>query len=138
MAYYPGQRVKSTNPRRLTLPKVLLLAGIAAAVYFGLAFFPPYWGYYRADTVMAEQTDKGWSKRRQDDDWADIRLKIRAEIRGKLLEVLKIPTRDLYLDVSMEGRVIHVKARWTTYAKWPLVGKRTRLKFSKSIEMKTR
>lgn len=138
MAYYPGQRVKSTNPRRLTVPKILLLLCIASAIYFGITFFPSYWAYYKADTVMAEQTDKGWSKRRQDDDWADIRLKIRAEIREKLLAVLKIPTRDLYLDVSMEGRFIRVKARWTSIARWPLIGKQTRLKFTKSIEMKTR
>ena len=140
MAYYPGQQVKHRSPRRITLPKILLALLLLSGVYFGIAFFPPYWAYYRADTIMAEHTREMWSRRRQDDDLVDMRMKIRNRVVKELLGVLKIPRRDLFVEVTMKDgdRYVQVEARWTAYAVWPLVGKRSRLRFSKRIEMKTR
>jgi hypothetical protein len=41
MAYVPGQKVAYKQPRKIALAKVLVVAGLTAAMYFGVVFTPP-------------------------------------------------------------------------------------------------
>ena len=138
MAYYPGQKVKSTNPRKITLAKLLTLVGILSAVYFGFTFVPPYWRYYQAKEVMAEGANKGYSHRRQGDEWDEIRDKMMHEVRVALENHLKVEPSDLHVEMTHKKGDAIIKASWTDRTKWPFLSKRTALKFKESFEMPLR
>lgn len=138
MAYYLGQKVKSTNPRRITFTKILVVVVVATAVYFGVTFVPPYWRYSKAKEVIAESANKGYATRRQNDEVEEVLEKMRRRVIGALVESLKVTRRDLDVSVKQVKREITIEAKWTAYAKWPFISKRTSMKFKEDFVMPAR
>ena len=138
MAYYPGQKVKHTNPRRITLTKILVVIGIALVVYFCVTFVPPYWRYYQAKETIVEAANRGYSTRRQDDEWEEIHAKMHRQLLNALTQHLKVERDVIDLKLDLKKRRIYISAKWTTYAVWPFIGKRTKLTFSEKFDMPAR
>lgn len=134
MAYYPGQKVKQTNPRRITLSKILLVVGVVSVTYVAITLFPPYWRYYKTSSLLAEESQKAYSRRRPQHTWSQIQSTIHTHVKTRLLEMLKIPERDLHLEVEKKEGNIYITATWKTMATWPLIGKSTTLKFSEKVD----
>lgn len=138
MAYYPGRKVEHKNPSRISLSKILIVVALVAVVYVALTLFPPWWRYYRSSSVMADETQKAFSQRRAHHSWAQIQSSIHAHVRAELLEVLKIPEKDLHLVVDKKENDIHVTASWKAVARWPLIGKTTTMRFKEEVNITTR
>lgn len=138
MAYYPGQKVTHKSPRRITLASVLLVVLLVTATYLALTFVPHWWRYYKASDVMTDEAQKAYSKRREQHSWGQIQSSVFAQVKSELLAVLKIPEEQLHLEVEKRHGEIYVTASWQTIARWPLVGKTTRLTFKEEIHFPLR
>ena len=133
MAYYPGQKVGYKQPRKITLPKIVVVVGIIAAIYFGLIFIPPYYSYYRATSIMKDEGSKAYSLRHQKEGWVELENKIHRKVRNRLLDTLKIPSEQLTVIVKKLQKSIKIHAEWTVYARWPIVGKESKLHFKETV-----
>ncbi len=133
MAYIPGKKVSYNKPRKITLAKVLVVAGLVALTYFGATFIPPYYSYYRASSIMKDESSKAYSLRHQKAGWTEIESKIHHRVRDRLLETLKIPNEQLTVRVQKKPKHIIITASWSIYVKWVLVKKTTHLKFKETI-----
>lgn len=138
MAYVPGQKTRYKSPRKITVTKVAVVLGLAALVYFGTVFIPPYYGYYRAATIMKDESSKAYSLRHQKAGWSEIESKIHRRVRDRLLDTLKIPSEQLSVRVKKMPKHILITADWSIHVKWPLLGKRTRLKFDQEVKTSLR
>lgn len=138
MAYVPGQKSTYKTPRKITPAKVLAVVALVAAVYFGAAFIPPYYGYYRASSIMKDESSKAYSLRRQKSGWAEIESKIHRRVRDRLLDTLKIPSEQLTVRVNKKPKAIVITADWSVYVKWPFLKKVTRLTFKEKIKTSLR
>ncbi|MFH2008082.1 MAG: hypothetical protein ABI333_15985 [bacterium] len=133
MAYYPGQKVRYKQPRKITPAKVGLLVGVLAAIYFGLVFVPPYYSYYRATSIMKDEGSKAYSLRHQKEGWVELENKIHRRVRNRLLDILKIPSEQLTVIVKKMPKSIKIHAEWTVYARWPMVSKESKLHFKETV-----
>jgi capsule polysaccharide export protein KpsE/RkpR len=135
MAYYPGERVKATNPSRFSVAKVIVVLVVLVVLYFGFTFAPPYWRYYQASEVMAKQANAAWSQRRGKEQWSDTSRRIHHLVSEGLTSHLQLndSERQLQVEVDKVDDEIRVKATWTAYAEWPLLAKRTPLKFTEEF-----
>ncbi len=138
MAYVPGQKSTFKAPRKITLAKVLVVIGLTAMVYFSIIFIPPYYSYYRASTVLKDESSKAYSRRHQKEGWAATEIKIHRRVRDRLLSTLKIPSEQLTVRVNKKPKHIVITASWSIYAKWPLLRKTSHLKFKETIETSLR
>ncbi|MDX9999910.1 MAG: hypothetical protein RBU30_01305 [Polyangia bacterium] len=138
MAYYPGKKVEHKGPRAITLAKVLLAVLIVVGTYLAITFAPPYYRYFKASSVMTEEAQKAYSRRRDYHSWSEIHASVYAQVRSELLSALKIPEDQLHLSVEKRDGDIYVNATWKTFARWPLVGKTTKLSFKEEIHFAMR
>jgi len=138
MAYVPGRKVGYKSPRKITLAKVLVVVGLLAVVYLGATFIPPYYAYYRASSVMKDESSKAYSLRHQKAGWAETESKIHRRVRDRLQEVLGVPSEHLSVRVKKMPKHIVITADWSVHVKWPLVGKTTRLKFNEEVKTSLR
>lgn len=133
MAYVPGQRARYKTPRKITPAKVLLVAALVAAVYFGSTFIPPYYAHFRASSIMKDESAKAYSRRHQDGGWSKVETDIHRRVRDRLLGALKIPSEQLTVRVKKMPKSIVITADWSVHVKWPFVGKTTRMTFKEKI-----
>jgi hypothetical protein len=138
MAYVPGQKTSYRQPRKITLAKVIVVAVLVAAVYFGIVFIPPYYGYYRASSIMKDESSKAYTLRHLKAGWSEIESKIHNRVRDRLLDTLKIPSEQLSVRVKKQPKHLVITANWSVHARWPLFGKVTRLKFEEKVETSLR
>lgn len=138
MAYYPGQKVSHKSPRRITFAAVLIAVVCAVAIYLAWTFFPPYWRYYKSSSVMTDEAQKAYAKRREQHSWGQIQSSVYAQVRSELLAVLKIPEEQLHLEVEKRHGDVYVTASWRAVARWPLWGKTTTLRFKEEVHFPLR
>lgn len=138
MAYYPGKKVEHKGPSSISFVKVLIVVALAAGVYFCITFVPPWWRYYKASSLMLEEGQGAYSKRREQQSWEHVRAKVHAQVRAELVAMLKIPPTALHVSVEKRDGNVHVSASWTTVARWPLVGKTTPMRFKESVHFAAR
>jgi len=117
------------------MAKIIVLLVVLAVLYFGFAFAPPYWRYYKASEVMAERANAAWSQRRGRETWSETSRRIQSMVIEGLASHLSLNDVDgqLQVEVDQVDNEIRVKATWTAYADWPLLAKRTALKFSEEF-----
>ncbi len=138
MAYVPGQKVRIKQPSRITLAKVLAVIALLAMVYFGWVFIPPYYGYYRAASIMRDESSKAYSLRHQKAGWAELESKIHRRVRNRLSDILAIPSDQLSVRVQKKPNHIVISAHWSVYARWPFLNKRSLLKFKQEVNTSLR
>lgn len=138
MAYVPGQKSSHKAPPKITIAKVAVVIGLASLVYFGTIFIPPYYRYYRAASIMKDESSKAYSRRHQKVGWTEIESKIHARVRNRLLDTLKIPSEQLTVRVKKMPKHILITARWSINVRWPWIGRRTHLKFAEEIKTSLR
>lgn len=138
MVYVPGQKTRYKKLRKISVAKVLIVAVLVAMAYFGAVFIPPYIDYYRASSIMKDESSKAYSLRHQKAGWAGIESKIHHRVRDRLLDTLKIPSEQLTVRVKKMPKHIVITASWSIHVKWPLLSKTTLLKFKETIKTSLR
>ena len=126
------------QPSRITLAKVLLTLGLAAAVYLGFAFIPPYARYWSADSVLKDEGSKVYQRRNEKEGWDRIQWETARRIRSRLEETLKVDQRDIFVTLAREKDAFVIKVKWKAHARYPFIGKSKVLTFEREIRTDTK
>jgi len=126
------------KPSRITVAKVLLTAGLLAAVYFGIAFIPPYARYWSADEVLRDEASRVYQRRNQTDGWDKIQWETARRIRSRMEGTLKVDQRDIFVTLERQKDAFVIKVKWLAQAKYPFIGKSKALTFTREIRTELR
>ena len=118
--------------------RIGMLLSAVVLVYLGIVFGPPCYRYFGASTIIKKTCNQTYSIRDKDDGWTEVEEEIRNGLRRKLLKKLKIGGDDLRVEAKRDGSRIRVNVRWKVRVRYPLIGKTTTLKFSRTGQAWTR
>lgn len=135
-------RIRYKKPWAKWFVNLLVLLLLAAAVMAGMAYVPPYWRSWKAQTAVEDVTSQTYSRRSNNESWHKVLADIRAKIRRKLVSVLgeEKVQRSLKISVKKEkdSRWIRVHVTWDDIVEFPLIHEKRILHFSVQAKAATR
>lgn len=133
-----GYRTRQAKARTGWLVKAILIAIPLAIIYLGFTFVPPYLRYMKARSILNNTGSKTYTLRSEQHRWYEVVEDIRRDLRKELLKELGLGENDLELDMKKIDHHIRIKAEWVDRARYPFVGKSTRLKFTYQVKARTK
>lgn len=121
------------TPSRITVAKVLLIIGLLAVTYLGLAFVPPYLAYWRADAVLHDEATRLRQRRSDSQTWEQLAWESARRLRDRLVKLLKVEQQDLHVSVRREKRVIDIQVEWKAQARFLFTSKTKVLRFKREV-----
>jgi hypothetical protein len=122
------------KPRRINAVSVVVFLMIAAALYAGVQFGPPYYRKWKSSGILSEAANKVYPKRRFSADASEFLEKVRGETASQLRE-LGIGDPGLRILVEMSPARVSVTAEYVEIIKHPFVGRITTLSFAPRFDI---
>lgn len=122
----PGYNYR--KPRRLNWVSILLGLVVAAAIYGGVQFGPPYYRAWKVDTRLSDVAMRASDLQTARDPVKEEELLLR-EAREAIQE---LGVTDEYLLVEFDPEYAHLRAAYAEEVTHPLVGKKTVLRFERT------
>ncbi len=135
-------RVRYKKPWAKWFVNLLVLLGLTAGVLLAMAYVPPYWHSWKAQSAVKDIASQSYSRRSQDDDWYEVLADVKSRLRTKLTKILgeDIASESLRITVTKKEKSswIRIRVKWDELAKIPLINEARVLHFTIEARAGTR
>ncbi len=127
-------RVRYKKPWTRWFVNFILLTALAAGALAAMAYIPPYWRSWKAQSAVKDVASQTYSRRSRKDSWNQVLGDIRSRIRKKMTGIVGTDQAAASLRVNVskddDSSWIRIHVTWDDLAEFPLIHEKRILHFS--------